>query len=109
MNFKRSEFACKCGCGFDTVDAGLLQALNKIRDHFEVPITITSGCRCIHHNNTVGGATTSQHLIGRAGDFTVQGVLPDEVYAYVNEWHTGGLGYYQDFTHIDSRNIKTRW
>ena len=31
-NFSRSEFACKCGCGFDAVDVDLLAGLQALRD-----------------------------------------------------------------------------
>ncbi len=70
--FKRSEFACKCGCGFDTVDAELLAILVNLRRHYGQPITIHSGCRCQKHNKAVGGVINSQHLIGRAADVTVK-------------------------------------
>ena len=39
-NFNRAEFACKCGCGFDTVDAKLIDYVQQIREYFAVPITI---------------------------------------------------------------------
>ena len=50
-NFSRTEFACKCGCGFDTVDSLTLEALESIRKHFNKPVTVTSGCRCLVHSN----------------------------------------------------------
>ena len=70
-HFSREEMACKCGCGLDTVDAELLSLLEKIRAHFDRPITINSGCRCEAHNRAVGGSKNSQHLIGRAADIVV--------------------------------------
>ncbi len=53
-NFKRSEFACKCGCGFDTVDAALIIVLQSIRDQFGA-LVVNSDCRCDSHNKSVGG------------------------------------------------------
>ena len=44
--FHRSEFACKCGCGFDTVDTELLKVLTRLRVRFNKPVKITSACRC---------------------------------------------------------------
>jgi uncharacterized protein YcbK (DUF882 family) len=67
-NFTSAEFACKCGCGFDTPDPHLIHVLQRIRDDFKAPLVITSGCRCKAHNTTVGGATTSQHVQGKAVD-----------------------------------------
>ena len=56
--FKRSEFACKCGCGFDTVDYELVKVLEYIREHFDRPLQINSGCRCATHNRTLGSGAS---------------------------------------------------
>lgn len=111
-NFSRSEFACKCGCGQDTVDVVLIEILELVRDHFNQPITINSGNRCTVYNESVGGAKNSQHLKGRAADITVKGHAPSEVHAWLDAWHKGGLGKYDTFTHVDSRKptkTGTRW
>ncbi len=108
-NFSRSEFACKCGCGFDTVDAELVNMLEQVREHFGQPITITSGCRCPDHNDTVGGKA-SQHLKGRAADFKVKATSAQVVQDYCDEaFPDGGVGRYSTWTHIDSRGVKARW
>jgi len=78
-HFTRHEFSCKCGCGFDTVDAYLIQILESIREYFDKPIIITSGCRCPEYNERVGGAHNSQHKLGRAADFIVADTEPDAV------------------------------
>jgi len=108
-NFSRSEFACRCGCGFDTIDYEVLRRLQALRQIYAAPITITSACRCAKHNKVVGGKSSSQHLKGRAIDFVVKGVSPFEVYDALNNYWEGGLGKYDTFTHIDSRNEKARW
>ena len=109
-NFSRSEFACKCGCGFDTVDVKLVEGLQRLRDMTEEVVTIESGCRCKEHNRKVGGVDTSQHRLGRAADITVEDVDPKEV-AELLEFimPSGGIGRYASFTHVDSRNNKARW
>ena len=105
LNFTRAEFACKCGCGFDTVDHYLAEVLDIVREHFGVPITITSGARCIAHNKAVGGVSTSQHTRGRAADIQVQGVDPADVASYVKEsFPSVSVGTYEIFTHIDTRS-----
>ena len=58
-HFKREEFACKCGCGQDTVDHSLIEILERVREFFGKPITITSGNRCTTHNKKIGGASGS--------------------------------------------------
>lgn len=110
-NFRRSEFACRCGCGFDEVDKRLPRILQQIRDHFRVPVRVTSACRCEKHNAAVGGSPRSQHLLGEAADIVVSGVPPSQVADYIDEqWlHTLGLGRYATFTHIDVRRGRARW
>ena len=111
-HFSRHEFACKCGCGADTVDAELIQILEDVRLHFKRPITITSGVRCAEHNKRVGGSKNSLHLIGRAADFKVQGVSSKDVYDVLSQYlkYRGGLGLYSSWVHVDSRsNGPARW
>ena len=111
-NFDREEFECQCGCGYDTVDIGLMAVLQNARDYFGVPFTVNSGCRCVSHNKAVGGSENSQHLIGRAADISMPlTVTPKELYDYLDNKYpkTLGLGLYDTFVHIDSRRKKARW
>jgi uncharacterized protein YcbK (DUF882 family) len=105
-NFDRSEFACKCGCGFDTVDAELIKVLEDIRGAFGVPIKINSGCRCETHNKEIGGSVHSQHKKGRAADIVVEGINAGAVQGLVDgRWPSlGGMGRYGVFTHVDTRS-----
>ncbi|AFP33709.1 M15A domain-containing protein [Pectobacterium phage POP72] len=109
--FKRKEFACKCGCGSATVDAQLLEIITDVREHFGKPTSITSGHRCYSHNSKVGGAKNSVHLTGRAADIKVSGVSPSEVHSYLIKKYpdTLGIGKYANFTHVDTRDGKSRW
>ena len=109
LYFSRSEFECQCGCGFDTVDSLLLEALDSIRNHFERAVTVTSGCRCDAHNGNVGGSQGSQHKKGRAADIQVSKVSPVEVADLAEELGMS-VGRYASFTHIDSRSgPRARW
>lgn len=111
QHFSRSEFACQCGCGFDTVDIQLLEALENVREYFKAPVTITSGCRCESHNYKIGGASDSQHTKGRAADFKVQGKTPQEVHDFLCRMYPDrfGIGLYDSWVHFDSRSQKARW
>lgn len=103
-NFNRSEFACKCGCGFDTVDAGLIDSLELLRGGQGLPVIITSGCRCPSHNASVGGASDSQHLYGRAADIVVLGLPAERVYKILRSSPYLSVGKYPGWTHIDTRS-----
>ena len=67
-SFYRDQFACKCGCGFDTVDANLIIILQMISDKLARKIEINCGCRCPKHNSEVGGKGASTHMLGKAAD-----------------------------------------
>jgi uncharacterized protein YcbK (DUF882 family) len=117
-NFKRYEFACQCGCGFDAADKTLVDTLEDVREHFvkkypqrKIFIKINSGNRCLRHNIKVGGATRSKHLYGMAVDFIVNNVHSNEVADYLEnkypDWF--GIGRYDNRTHLDSRVKPARW
>ena len=110
-NFSRSEFTCRCGCGYDDISPALVALLQDIRDYFDAPVTVTSGCRCREHNEASGGATRSQHLYGTAADIKVYDVSPRAVYDFIDLVYptTGGLHAYESFTHVDVRGHRSRW
>ena len=66
--FKLSEFTCKCGCGTNNIDEGLVLLLDELRERMGMPVVIASGCRCEAHNASVGGKPDSAHLNGFAVD-----------------------------------------
>ena len=118
-NFKIKEFECKCGCDmplevYENI-IKLASQLQFLRDYTGRPITINSAYRCPEHNAKVGGSRTSQHLLGKAADITIQSLKPAEVYALIEElidmghMLQGGLGLYDTFVHYDIRKTKARW
>ena len=111
-HFYRDEFACKCGCGWDTVDAGLLVVLQWLRWEVQKPITINSGCRCKGYNRAVGGTPKSQHLVGKAGDIVVPEMKPDILFSLIDKQYPDRLGLIcyprRGFVHVDSRSRKYR-
>lgn len=69
-DFDSSEFKCKCGCGAFAKREKLYQKLQQVREKVKMPVTVTSGTRCVMHNREVGGVDTSAHLDGLAADIT---------------------------------------
>lgn len=110
-HFSRKEFACKCGCGFDTVDTRLLEILEGVRQYYDAQVKILSGCRCLEYNVKIGGSVQSQHMVARAADFIVKDTPATLVQRYLDLTYpdTLGLGSYTTFTHVDSRKGKARW
>lgn len=109
--FNRREFACKCGCGFATVDARLLNILEYIRTYFNEPVRVHSASRCASHNANEGGSPNSKHLQGIAADISMRNTTPTELASFardmMNNW--GGIGEYKTFVHIDVRPDMARW
>ena len=109
-NFRVREFACNDGSDPIFIDSELVTVLQKIRDHFGKPVTITSAYRTPPHNSNEGGTTYSQHLYGRAADIKISGVAPKKVADFAETLiDNGGIGIYNTFTHIDVRSVKSRW
>ena len=110
-HFKVREFACKDGSDVVFISAELVEILQKIRDHFGMPVTINSGYRTPAYNKRVDGAAYSQHLYGAAADISIKGVSPKTVAAYAETLlpKSGGIGIYGSFTHVDVRAAKSRW
>ena len=110
-HFRVREFACKDGSDPIFIAPSLVETLQKVRDHFGKPVTITSAFRTQKHNEAVGGTKYSQHLYGTAADIKVSGVAPNTVATYVEKLlgNSGGVGRYSSFTHVDVRKQKSRW
>lgn len=119
--FRVREFRCRDGTDTILIDEGLVVLLQCIREHFGKPVHITSGYRTTEHNAAVGGSKSSQHLLGRAADFYVEGVPVATVAAYAETLLSGrgGIGRYPKdakhpkrmtgWVHIDTRTNKSRW
>lgn len=63
----------------NNINALVDNVLDPLRAMIGSPIIITSGYRCQRVNELVGGSKTSQHLLGKAADFHVQGYTPQQM------------------------------
>lgn len=111
QNFQVKEFACKDGSDPILIAPELVTILQAIRSHFGKEVVINSAYRTPDYNKKVGGATQSQHCYGTAADIAISGVSPKDVAEFAETllYNRGGIGIYSGFTHIDVREIKSRW
>ena len=122
-NFSLKEFESKDGSKMPSDVylniVKLVGQLQFLRDYTGRAITVNSGYRSPEHNasDKVKGSKTSQHLLGKAADITIEGLKPAEVYRIIDElidmglMLQGGLGLYEKkaFVHYDIRKTKARW
>ena len=115
-HFSGWEFWCRCGCGFEAVESRLVDSLEILRMGLGGPrIDVNSGCRCGSHNAEIGGADSSQHLIGRAADIVSPHLSSREIGLVARALAlTGslaglrGIKIYEGWVHVDTREGK-RW
>lgn len=110
-NFRAREFDCRgTGCCTTTlIDERLVQYLQQIRTHFGKPVYLTA-YRCRTHNvRTPNASPNSRHIYGQAADFHIDGVAPAEIAKYAESIGIKGIGLYDTFVHIDTRENKSFW
>jgi len=120
-NFNIKEFESKDGSKMPSdIFLNMIKLANQLqilRDYTGRAITVNSGYRSPKHNAKIGGSLSSQHLLGKAADITIEGLKPAEVYRLIDEligmglMLQGGLGLYEKkgFVHYDIRKTKARW
>jgi len=107
------EFECKCGCGKCDIDFEVWLSCQLIRQRFNAPVIVRSGCRCLLHNQNVGGASDSDHRFGWAADVAVPGVFSMQVAEFlqmlpdvqrIGLYEPGGANGESGFVHIGVRD-----
>lgn len=63
------------------------KVFQPIRDHFNIPIHISSGYRSQILNHAIGGASKSQHCLGQAIDIDMDGysITNKQVFDYIKD------------------------
>jgi uncharacterized protein YcbK (DUF882 family) len=107
-NFKVREFACKDNSDKILIDTELVKQLQKIRDNFNKPISITSGYRTESYNTKIKGSKNSFHIKGQAFDIKVADTTPKQVAQFCEQLKINGIIQYNTWVHIDSR-ISRYW
>ena len=103
-NLSRKEVACKCGCGFDSMDIETVELFQALRDYMGIPIKVNSGCRCPEHNKKEGGVENSYHVKARAIDCKFSEKDLEKAWTWLNETYPDkyGFGKYKTFIHMDT-------
>ena len=112
QHFSADEMKCQCGCDANECEPGLYAALETLRAAVsaalkkDTAVHVTCGYRCPAHNKAVGGAYTSQHVLGRAADVYVSGQTPgwlEKIARSVPEIKGIGRNDHKLFLHVDVR------
>lgn len=103
--FTREEFRCRCGgkycSGFPAEpERALVELADQVRTHFGSPAIPSSGLRCARHNAACGGVANSRHLIGKALDFSIQGIPACQTLAYIRGLSGVRYAYAIDDTYV---------
>ena len=101
-NFSPAEIACR-GTGKLLINEAALDKLQALRDRLGKPLIVRSAYRSPEHNQAVGGAKRSKHLIGAAFDIAMTNHDPVAFEAAAREVGFLGFGFYprSDFMHVD--------
>lgn len=127
-HFNIKEFKCKAN-GEVLINADVIahiQRLERLRVWYKRVMIINSGYRTVEYNKAIGGAPNSKHLLGIASDIALpmsefsaySRERQDEYMQNVkNKWTEickadglgGGVGFYDTFFHLDSREEAAFW
>lgn len=87
-------------------------ALSSLQSSFGGSLTINSAYRSPEKNASVGGATGSQHMQGKAVDISTRGMDDLTKRSLLSKAMEAGFtsfGFYPTFMHADTRAGKARW
>lgn len=115
LHINWNDLACKDGTAYPSkfIQDGriieLIVMFERIRNIWGLPIEINSAYRTASYNKKVGGASNSQHLVGRALDLQPpKGITIIDFYNTIKNQYlklgVRGLGKYKTFIHCDIRD-----
>jgi uncharacterized protein YcbK (DUF882 family) len=119
-HFTWEEAMCRCGCKMPADVAhevvATAQFMERVREALGAqPVFVASWYRCAVYNAQIGGAADSQHLLGKAVDFSIKWKSPTSIQSALLSrpgateheliWRLGGRGIECDpgHTHVDRR------
>ena len=105
--FTVDELKCK-GTDECHMDEQFMIQLEALRHEFNEPMIISSGYRSVGYNTTIGGASNSPHLHGKAVDVVISGKKAYRLIKLAIQHGFSGIGVSQRgahgkrFIHIDT-------
>lgn len=93
----------------------LAEQLQVLRDELNKPVSINIGYRPLEWELKQGRSGKSQHVLGKAADFVVKGMSPDDLANVIKrlirtgKMKDGGLGVYSSWVHYDIGGKGRRW
>lgn len=103
-NFAFAEMACQ-ETGECAMDKATMDRLQLLRDHYGLPLTITSGYRSPRHSIEAAKVAPGTHAMGRAADIACAGVDAFEILTEALVVGFTGIGVKQKgehrFLHLD--------
>lgn len=106
--FKKEELVCK-HCGEYKTVSDAFTRLNQLRELDGKPMILTSAYRCEEYNKEIGGAKKSYHVKGMAFDIRLDGRDIKKLAKLARSVGFNGIGTYDTFIHVDTRENKASW
>lgn len=104
-NFKYREWQCKCGCDQPhQMKANVMENVQKIRELYGKPLTLTSAWRCKNHSSEKKKKVPGQHNRGTAVDIAISdGVMAYKLITLGLSLGATGFALGNGFVHLDWR------
>lgn len=104
--FKPEEFKMGNEVVYDKMNSEFLEKLDGLRYLCSIPLKLNSSFRSKEYNKSIGGATNSMHLLGRAVDIACNNSITRAI-ILKNALNMGlTCGVYKTWIHIDDRETQ---
>ena len=101
--FRPEEFTMGNEIVFNKMNKDFLLKLDELRDKCKIPLKINSSYRSPEYNKSIGGATGSFHVLGRAVDIACNNSTTRAI-ILKNALSMGlSCGVYKTWIHVDDR------
>lgn len=99
----------RANCKRNDTLQGLVNALEQFRALVGKPVLVNDAFRCPVHNEEVGGAPHSEHMLGLAADIRIEGMAAADLERVADQCPlitAIGRADHQGYIHIDARALR---